>query len=108
MVDPNPMSKIKDKNLYHPRLVMFCITVFVSCWCWQISVDAFEPQEPENLSSSNGKVVSGAPAKINPPIWFSLIVVCLLGLFLLNSGMFFFLKKRRSLERQTKPEEPSI
>ena len=106
MVDPNPMSKIKDKNLYHTRLVMFCITVFVSCWCWQISVDAFEPQEPENLSS-NGKVVSGAPAKINPPIWFSLIVVCLLGLFLLNSGMFFFLKKRRSLERQTKPEEPS-
>lgn len=27
MVDPNPMSTIKDKNLYHPRLVMFCITV---------------------------------------------------------------------------------
>ena len=107
MVDPNPMSKIKDKNLYHPRLVMFCITVFVSCWCWQISVDAFEPQEPENLSN-NGKVVSSTPTKINPPIWFSLIVVCLLGLFLLNSGMFFFLKKRRSLERQTKPEEPSI
>ena len=107
MADPNPMSKFKDKDLYHPRLVMFFVAVFISCWCWQISVDALEPEEPENVSDK-GKTAPSTPTKINPPIWFSLIVVFLLGLSLLNSGMFFFLKKRRSLERQAKPEEPPI
>ena len=92
MADPNPMSKFKDKDLYHPRLVMFFVAVFISCWCWQISVDALEPEEPENVSDK-GKTAPSTPTKINPPIWFSLIVVFLLGLSLLNSGMFFFLKK---------------
>ena len=86
---------------------MYLNAIFISCWCWQISVDALEPEEPENVSDK-GKTAPSAPTKINPPIWFSLIVVFLLGLSLLNSGMFFFLKKRRSLERQAKPEEPPI
>ena len=34
--------------------------------------------------------------QINPPFWFSLIIIGLLGLALRNSGMLFFLKKRRN------------
>ncbi|MAT75399.1 hypothetical protein CMK14_09700 [Candidatus Poribacteria bacterium] len=33
--------------------------------------------------------------QINPPFWFSLIIVGLLGLALRNSGMLFFLKRGR-------------
>jgi len=104
MVDHKPMSVLGNKNQRRGQFVLFFLLVTLLFFTWQVSADS--PDSSQSLKSfSSDHISSDTPTKINPPVWFSLIVVILIGLSLFNSGMFFFLKKRHSPEQQTNPKK---
>ncbi len=107
MVDHKLMSVLGNKNQRRDQFVLFFLLIALLFLAWQVSADPPDSSQSPKSSSSD-HISSDTPTKINPPVWFSLIVLILIGLSLLNSGMFFFLKKRHSPEQQTTPKKPFL
>jgi len=95
-------------KVYYSLFQLTTVVLLLSPIYATVFADAERPDNPNKIVGSStelqpvaGQQKSGehpgptTQKQINPPLWFSLIIVGLLGLALRNSGMLFFLKRGR-------------